>query len=314
MRRWNVLGLGMMLAVGLSASCSRKEKAPEKPAESSAPAAASGMPALLPADPAVAGWALEGTVRYFTEEDLFELINGAAESYFVYGFRAVAAAEYRNPAHSSPIVLELYRMKDARNAFGIYRSELYPDADFRPIGVEGYVGETGLNFWAGPYYAKLAVHEESDALEREMEQFARRLAERIGDPGGLPPEVALFPARDLVPYSERYLPTDVLGQNYLVEAFEAKYRSGGGEGRVVLLAPGDEAAAREAMEKYRRFTAAGGEVLRELSSPGNGGFVGRDAYYGPMAALRSGGRIAIALGGPSTEYALGQAAACLAQK
>ena len=194
MRRLNVLALGIMLATGMLASCSRKDKAPEKGAEVAAPADAAGMMDLVPADPGVAGWGREGEVRFFGEEDLFELINGAAESYFVYGFRQVAAAEYRNPAQSSPILLELYRMEDARNAFGIYRSELQSDADFRPIGAEGYIGETGLNFWTGPYYAKIVVYEESEELRREMEKFALRLAERIGAPGGLPPEVALFPA------------------------------------------------------------------------------------------------------------------------
>jgi len=311
MRRLNVLALGIMLATGMLASCSRKDKAPERPAEVAAPADAAGMMGLVPEDPGVAGWARRGEVRFFGEDDLFELINGAAESYFVYGFRQVAAAEYGSPAQSSPILLELYRLADARNAFGIYRSELQSDADFRPIGAEGYIGETGLNFWAGPYYAKLAVYEESEELRREMEKFALRLAERIGAPGGLPPEVALFPEKDLVPHSIRFLPADVLGQTYLREAFEARYRSGGGETRVVVLSPGGEAAAREAMDKYRIFTAGGGEVLREVSSPGDGGFVGNDAYYGPMAALRSGGRIAIALGGPSADAALGQAAACL---
>lgn len=314
MRRLNILALGIMLAIGMLASCSRKDKTPEKPVESSAPADAAGMLDLVPEDPGVAGWARQGEVRFFDEDGLFELINGAAESYFVYGFRQVAAVEYGNPAHSSPILLELYRMEDTRNAFGIYRSELQPDADFRSIGAEGYIGETGLNFWAGPYYAKLVVYEDSEELRREMEKFALRLAERIGVPGDLPPEVALFPEKDLVPHSIRFLPADVLGQTYLREAFEARYRSGGGETRVVVLSPGGEAAAREALDKYRIFTATGGEVIREVSSPGDGGFVGKDAYYGPMAALQSGGRVAIALGGTSADAALRQAAACLAEK
>ncbi len=310
MKPWtqSTLWISLMLSVALGASCSREDPGGWT---GSVPESSRDLQALLPEDNAVPGWAQSREARSFDPDSLFELINGAAESYFVYGFMEAVAAEYANPQQPSPMVLELYRMKDARNAFGIYRSELNPDADFLQVGAEGYLAETALNFWAGPYYAKIVVYEDDAALRREMTQFALRLAEQIGEPGSLPPEVALLPAENQVPYSARYLPMDVLGQTYLSDAFEAKYRSGESESRLVLLSLGDRAAAGEALARYREFIAGSGEVYRDLESPGDGGFAGKDGYYGPMAALRSGDRIAIALGGPSTDFALSQAAACL---
>jgi len=309
----------VLLSLGLFVSCSKREDTSQKGTLSqekkpALPVSSQKLLALLPEDNSVPGWTRAGDVKIFTPDNLFEYIDGAAESYFVYGFEEVAAAEYHNPKQKSSIVLDLYRMKDARNAFGIYRSELYPDADFKQIGVEGYLGETALNFWAGSYYVKVTVFEEGDAIRQEMMKLAGRLVKKIGEPGVLPPEAAGFPTKDQVLYSVRYLPKDVLGQTYLKEGFEAKYRKGDVESRLVMLITGDESAAKEVLAKYRTFTVSGGKVFRDVSSPGDGGFVGKDGYYGNMAAIRSGNKIVIALGGPSTDYAVSQAAACVQKK
>ncbi len=267
--------------------------------------------ALLPGDNAVAGWIRKPEVRFFNPDDLFEFINGAAENYLIYGFEEVVTAEYSHAQDASEAVVEIYRMKDPRNALGIYASELNPDSEFLTIGAEGYLGGTALHFWSGPYYAKITVFQESDALKDAMKNFAQRMSEKMGASGAPLPEIAAFPSRDLVPHSVRYLPKDILGQSYLTQGFEASYRKGAGSYKLVIAAPGDGEAAKEALARYRQFTESHGEVLRDLKSPGDGGFLGKDEYYGSMAALRNGNRLIIALGGPSAEFALSQAAACV---
>ncbi len=261
---------------------------------------------LLPEDGAVSGWSRNGGPRFFDPGNLWEYIDGAAEGYLTYGFESVVTQEYADSSRGLQAVVDIYRLKDARNAFGIYASELNPESEFRRIGVEGYLGGTALNFWSGPYYVKITVFQESEDLKRVMERLAERVSAKIGEPGSEPVEASYFPPAGLVAHSIRYLPKDVLGQSYLSDAFEARYRQGTAESKLVIVSAPDSSQAAAALERYRQFISGSGALQRELTAPGDGGFAGKDSYYGPMAAVRDGARIVIALGLPSVDAATAQ--------
>ena len=271
------------------------------------------LKSLLPGSNEAPGWTTrEDEIRFFDDDNLWEFINGAAENFLIYGFEKVVTADYDNAEQPSQIVVEIYQMEDPRNTFGIYASERNPDSTFKPIGAEGYVGGTALNFWAGNYYVKMTVFQESEPLQREMEKLADVISRKIGSAGAQSlPEIALFPTENQVPHSVRYLAQDVLGQRYFSNGFESVYKSGDRESKLVIALPGDEEAAKEAIDRYKAFTASSGKVARDVTAPGDGGFVGTDSYYGNMAAIRSGGRIFISLGEASADKALAQAAACI---
>ena len=271
------------------------------------------LKALLPGSNEAAGWTtLEDEIRFFEEDNLWEFINGAAENFLIYGFEKVVTADYDNAEQPSQIQVEIYKMEDPRNTFGIYASERNPDSTFKPIGAEGYVGSTALNFWEGNYYVKMTVFQESELLQREMEKLADVISRKIGSVGAQSlPEIALFPAENQVTHSVRYLAQDVLGQRYFPNGFESVYKSGDRESKIVIVLPGDEEAAKEAIDRYKSFTASSGKVERDVNAPGDGGFIGTDSYYGNMAAIRSGSRIFISLGETSADKALAQVAACI---
>ena len=274
----------------------------------------SQLKSLLPESNEAAGWTRGEEIRFFDPDNLYEFINGAAENFLIYGFDKVVTADFDNadPQYQSQIVVEIYQMADPRNTFGIYASERNPDSTFKTIGAEGYVGGTALNFWAGNYYVKMTVFQESESLQREMEKMAEIISRKIGGTGAQElPEIAFFPTENQVPNSVRYLAQDVLGQRYFSDGFEAVYKIDNRESKLVIALAGDEDAAKEAIGKYKEFTASSGKVAREVTSPGNGGFVGTDSYYGNMAAVRSGSRIFISLGEASADKALAQVAACI---
>ena len=299
-----------MILLVFCAACGSKEQSHKTSPLSSEDAQ---LQSLLPENNEAAGWTRGEDIRFFDPDDLYEFINGAAENFLIYGFEKVVTADYDNAGHPSQIVVEIYQMEDARNTFGIYASERNPDSTFKPIGAEAYVGGTALNFWSGNYYIKMTVFQESESLQREMEKLAEVISRKIGNAGGAQslPEIALFPAANQAPHSIRYLAKDVLGQSYFSEGFEAVYKIDNRESKLVIVLPGDEDATKEAFNRYKAFIAANGKVAREVTTPGDGGFVGADSYYGNMAALRSGSRIFISLGEDSASNALAQAAACI---
>jgi hypothetical protein len=307
---------GALVLIAFVASCS----APREPSERSAAAPAQPselapssreLLSLLPESGAVPGWSRGAEPRFFGPGNLWEYIDGAAESYVTYGFQEVVTAEYTGPDEQSQAVVDIYRMKDPRNAFGIFTQELNPESEIQRVGVEGYWGGTALNFWARPYYVKITVFQEREDLKQEMMKFAEFISGKIGTPGSEPSEVSYFPKENLVPHSVRYLAKDVLGQSYLSDAFEARYRQGSGEYKIVVISLPDSDQAREALAKYREFIASGGQVQQDLTAPADGGFAGKDSFYGSMAAVRQGNRIAVLLGGPSVEFDLSRIKATL---
>ena len=255
--------------------------------------------AMLPEADDVSGWTMVDEPRFFYPENLWEYINGAADGYLIYGFQEVATADYSQESTDREAIIEIYRMQDALNAFGIYTQERNPESNFSNIGVEGYIGSTQVNFWAGPYYVKITVYEESDDLKKEMLKLAANIAGKIEDTGAEPVQTGYFPQKNQLPHTVKYLPLDVLGQSFLANGFEAHYRVNNTGYKMVLVAADDSDAAKEELALYRQFIATGGKVLKDLSSPGDGGFTGEDSFYGTMMAVRSGNYIVVVLGVPS---------------
>jgi hypothetical protein len=90
-----------------------------------------------PAFPDVEGWAPAGAAQRYDRETLFEVINGAAELYFSYGFVELQMRDLASGSHK--VTLSLYDMGDPLNAFGIFRTERPAEAPPVRAGAEAVV-------------------------------------------------------------------------------------------------------------------------------------------------------------------------------
>ena len=285
-------------------SCGNKESGSEEAKVVAPPAASDVSPqllALLPANNAVPGWAMSQKPRSFKAENLWEFIDGAADGYLAYGFQEVVSADYAQEGTGYQAVVDVYQMRDPLNAFGIYTQERNPESQFLQIGNEGYSGGTSVNFWIGSYYVKITVFEEKDALKQEMAKLASAIAGKVPAPGAEPVEASYFPKANQLPHTILYIPKDVLAQSYLTNGFEAKYKAGDQEYKMILVALESATAAQDAMARYRQFLTKGGKEVKELKAPGEGGFSGKDSFYGNMAAVRAGKNLVVVLGVASEE-------------
>jgi hypothetical protein len=307
----------LMLAALILTSCARNEspqKVETKAAESATAASVSpNLLALLPSGNEVAGWSMPQKPRSFRAGDLYEYIDGAADGFLTYGFQEVASADFKQSGTGYEAVVDIYEMKDPLNAFGKYAEERNPSYSFLKIGNEGYSGGTAVNFWTGSYYVKIAAFEEKEAITQEMVKLAQAIASKVKNPAAEPGEFAWFPKANQLPHTAVYLPKDVLAQSYLANGYEVKYQAGGKEYKMTLINLDTPAAAQAALARYRQFVATAGKDVKDIKAPGEGGFAGKDSFYGDMAAVRSGSRIAVALGAPSQEAATKAAAELLAK-
>ncbi len=260
--------------------------------------------ALLPADDAVSGWKQDpdSEPRFFSPGNLWEFINGAADGYLIYNFQEVVTVDFLHESSGNQAVIDIYNMDTPLNAYGIYAQERNPSYNFSEIGVEGYVGGTAVNFWDGQYYVKITVFEESDELKAEMSKLAGKVADNIQYPDGVPAQVGYFPVKDQIRNTVKYLPHDVLGQSFLKNGFESQYSSGGNDFKIIFMMMDNADEAINGLSKYRDFIAGGGSVSKDISSPGDGGFIGEDSFYGMMMAVRSGNNLICILGMPSESY------------
>jgi hypothetical protein len=270
--------------------------------------AAAQLVALLPADGQLAGWEPSREPRGFTADTLWEEIDGAADSYVVYGVADAVFADYRQAGTGHEAVIEIYQMKDPLNAFGKYAEERYPDYAFVQVGNEGYAAGNLVNFWTGPYYVKVRSFAENDEVREGLMKLAQSVAGKVTEPGKEPGELAFFPTKDQVARSARYIPKDVLSQSYLADAFQVEYKTGQGESKLLLIALASPNAAQDALTRYREAVAEDGNNIRTITAPGDGGFAGQDSFYGNLAAVRVRNYLAVALGTASEDAGKAQLA------
>jgi len=300
-----VSAIAMLLICFAVGGCGRSAPASSLPLGSDTPAAASlpesarQMLAWLPGDNAVPGWTRQGQPRHFIPANLWEYIDGGAEAYLRFDFQEVVAVTYVNRAAGLEIAADLYRMATPVGAFGIYAQELNPDATFVAIGGEGSFDGTAFALWTGSCYLKLASGKDHPELAAGLKALAAEVARRAGGATTRPPQFGRFPTAGLVAHSFKVVPKDVLGQNYLAGGFEAKYGAGKGTWTLSLVPFGAADQAKAALGRYRGFLSANGKILRDMDAPGNGGFVGRDGYYGTVVAACAGASIAFAVGAPT---------------
>jgi hypothetical protein len=192
----------------------------------------------------------------FYSDNLWELINGAAEAFHNYEMEALLHQEFM--VGEVEITVDLYDMGTPLNAFGIYSAERSPRLNFFRIGTQGYIDDYTLNFLQSRYYVKLSVY--GDNGREAAERVARGISAAIGAPGEMPAIFGHFPQEDRVRNSEKLILQSPLGYSFLSPVYEVSYKTGEALSSLLLseAATPDEAPAR--LRRLRQVFERSGEV------------------------------------------------------
>jgi hypothetical protein len=147
--------------------------------------AGSGILAYLPDVASLGDWEATGPPETAEGEDLFRLINGAAEIYFEYGFRRAAIQTYTSHNGKS-INVELYELEDPASAYGAYTFKLGKEGQPVSIGIEGAQEDYYLNFWKGNHVVTVIGFDRDQETRDGLLFFARLIDEKIPESGGRP--------------------------------------------------------------------------------------------------------------------------------
>ncbi|MHB1558317.1 MAG: DUF6599 family protein, partial [Isosphaeraceae bacterium] len=119
-----------------------------------------GLAAMLPLSGLPSGWTVgksgEKHLETFNAENLYEKIDGRAESFVQYGVKGMAYAFYHPTGDpSNELQLYIFEMADPLKALGKYGSEKPEEFQAVAVGDQGYSTAGSTLFYAGKYYTQI---------------------------------------------------------------------------------------------------------------------------------------------------------------
>ncbi len=244
------------------------------------------LAAMLPLTDLPAGWEVgksgDRHLESFNADNLFEKIDGRAESFIQYDVKGMAYTNYHPVGdESNEIQLYIFEMGDTLKALGKYGSEKPDEAKALSLGSGGYTSAGSTLFYSGPYYTQMV----STTDDPKFAAFALELAKRIAakqqpkevaaaSPGeaaktGSTPEsvFALLPPGE-GRSAPKYVSQDVFGYSFLADIFMADYREGEQTWQGFLRPYKDAKEAQAILDQYLENVKKDGAEVKTIEAEG----------------------------------------------
>lgn len=187
----------------------------------------------------IEGWTAVGEPATYGADGLWELINGAADTFLAYGFEEVTVQRYSRDGVTASIAV--YDMGTPLDAFGIFRTEAPAEEPALPIGTEAVVSPPyQCLLLKDRYYVKVEAYE-GDIDQATGESLVSAIASALPGEAGLPPEFDVLPTDGMVPGSAQYTREALFGLTELEETVHARY-TGNDDAEYRVFAVLDDAA------------------------------------------------------------------------
>ena len=249
----------------------------------------SSLLSILPAGGCAAGWVMDDKPALFTEETLFDHINGEAELYFPYGFDALATARYvKKDAPGSELMVDVYRMGSLLDAFGIWSNYRKADAPGCAVGADCVLSSSQMLFYQDRYFVRLQATGTPTPGQDVFLACGRALSRNLPAGKGRPGELEFFHVHGVVPKTERYLPQSVLGYPFFRRGMTAEANLNGERAQVFVVFEDSAAAARKAFDQYLASLKEAGLEAKRSGKEGRISLEGVDPLYGKVIVEQSG--------------------------
>jgi len=211
--------------------------------------------------PQIPGWKITQDDPVYTANNLWDIIDGAADLFLEYSFIDLHIARYIS-TDSIEVKVELYRHASDVDAFGIYSQERDTGYHFIPLGIQGYIQQGVLNILTGSYYIKLSTYQTGDKAQGAMLTIGSKLAEDLKQHNAIPKLFKVFPAEGKLPNTEQYIAHNYLGYSFLNSAYVATYKDSSAF-KVFLMEFAAPGKARAVVSEY--FKAVPKEAVTQLA-------------------------------------------------
>lgn len=238
--------------------------------------------------PQLPGFKLRTNYPVYGPDNLWDFIDGAADTYLSYDFADLHVAEYKKGKQL--IKAEVYRFRDHTMAFGIYSSERSSSFRFSSLGSQGYTQDGVTNFFKGNYYVKIRTWSKKPSVLLSAETLAAKIAASLEGETTMPAAIGLFPGEGKKANEEVYIYKNVLGHGFLSNAFRADYER---ESDVFSIYIVNCSSPEEAKKTASAYIAATG--IDQIET-GDSRFVLSDGYNGSVFLAWKDNRIVIITG------------------
>lgn len=240
--------------------------------------------AMLPLADIPAGWTLGKPgakhLETFNAENLFEKIDGRAESFIQYQVQGMAYAFYTPVGDDeNEVQVYIFDMSNPLQALGKYGSEKPADGvKILPLGTEGYASAGSTLFYADRYYTQIV----STKDDPKFADFALTLAKRIAAmqipktaPGSgpeskktTPQEVFALLPKEPAQSSPKFAAQDVFGYGFLTDVFMADFGQAKGKFQGFIRPYASGAEAKEKFELYLKEAKRFGAEIKDVPAEG----------------------------------------------
>jgi uncharacterized protein (DUF1330 family) len=225
--------------------------------------------------PDLKGYKKTSEYPVYLRDNLWDYIDGAADTYLAYGFIDLHVAEYKRG--KNVIKLEIYKQSDHNMAFGIYSTERSSSFHFRQLGSQGYMTSDGaINFFKANYYVKIRTYSKDENTLKSAESLASSVSDLLTGSTEMPSALSLFPQTGKKTNEETYISESVLGHKFLSNAFKANYESGNDVFSVFIIDNKTPEETRKTVEAY--LTATGSDAMDSET----GKYMVKDGYNGTI--------------------------------
>jgi hypothetical protein len=270
-------------ATGAAAGLSKPEIESEI---ASVPEPQRALAGLLPLSDLPQGWIVAKSgdkhLETFNADNLFEKIDGRAESFIQYNVKGMAYTYYHPEGdEGSEAQLYIFEMADPLKAFGKFGSEKPDGAAAIPVGTEGYISAGSTFFFLGKYYTQIVTTKDDAKLAAFSLDIAKKVAASIKAAGGGKnadaaagkAQASLEDLFSLLPAvsnrsTPKYVTQDVFGYSFLTDVFLADYKEGEIQWQGFLRPYESPEAAKAVFEKYQTEVKRDGAQIKKVSAPG----------------------------------------------
>jgi hypothetical protein len=212
---------------------------------------------VFPVANTIPGWDIAQKVETYNHDNLFNLVDGQAESFFAYGFEQVAVQRYQDSA-GTLVNVEIWQLATPADAYGLFTTGR--SGSPASIGNEGD-SDPGrrLAFWQNCYFVSLdAVQPIPDET---LQAFARAIASSLPTGGERPDLVSRLPQSGLAEQTTIFFHeemsiqmevwlggTNILGLSQETNGVLCRYQLGDETVRVMLVEYPDASQADKGLQ------------------------------------------------------------------
>jgi hypothetical protein len=265
----------------------------------SVPEAQRAVAELLPLATVPEGWVLselgDQHLETFHADNLYEKINGRAESFLQYQVKGMAYASFHPTDSEDDVQLYIYEFPNSLNALGKYGSEKPDGAQLVDIGSEGYEAAGSVAFYERGFFVQVVSSSDepryaefSKAIARQVSQLIKgekltvdSVAAGAGESlaASAPEPPAATDASDptvlfkLLPdrpkrLQQQYVAQDVFGYSFLSNVFLADYKEGDDSWQGFLRPYESAEAALKVFDEYMTSSKTDGAQIEEVEVAG----------------------------------------------